>query len=82
MKSVYLNIYREYPCCVTDEMRKDDPWVRCVPASLRDQATILIRRTFNWKERSLLPLSPHIHSIINQIPSTIKPFLHFHFIEK
>ena len=76
MKGIYLNIYRVYPS------NEEEGWVRCVPASLRDQATILIRRTLNWKERSLLRLSPHIDSIINQIPSTIKPFLHFHFIQK
>jgi hypothetical protein len=75
MNSLFLNIYSIYPEPGNDQMfgtTKDEK-------SLRDQATILIRRTIHWKERSSLPVPKHIQYIIGDFPPGLKPLLHFHF---
>ncbi|CAM2714738.1 unnamed protein product [Rotaria socialis] len=61
---------------------KDNPWPKCSPASLRDQSTILIRRTIPWRQRSSLPVPQHIQFIIDDFPSGLQPLLHFHFHKK
>ncbi|UJR22025.1 hypothetical protein I4U23_025092 [Adineta vaga] len=82
MNSLFFNIYSIYPAPGDDQMygtTKDQPWPKCSPASLRDQATILIRRTVPWRERSSLPLPAHIQCIIHDVPTGLRPLVHFHF---
>jgi hypothetical protein len=82
MNSLFFNIYSIYPDKGNDQMygsKKDQPWPKCSPASLRDQATILIRRTVHWRQRSSLPIPQHIQFVIDELPDGLKPLLHFHF---
>jgi hypothetical protein len=65
MNSLFFNIYSVYPELGDNQMfgtTKDKKWAKCSPASLREQATILIRRTIHWKQRSSLPV-PKTYSI-------------------
>jgi hypothetical protein len=85
MNSLFLNIYSVYPEPGNDQMYGttiDEKWPKCSPASLRDQVTILIRRTVHWRQRSSLPLPKHILFIIDDFPPELKPLLHFHFHRK
>jgi hypothetical protein len=61
---------------------KDNKWPKCSPASLRDQATILIRGTVHWRQRSSLPVLQHIQFIIGDFSPELKLLLHFHFHQK
>jgi hypothetical protein len=82
MKSLFLNIYSIYPQSGDDQMygtTKDQKWPKCSPASLRDQAIILIQRTVSRRERSLLPLPKHLLFLIADFPPGLRPLLHFHF---
>ena len=85
MNSLFFNIYSLYPEPGNDQMygtSKDEPWPKCSPASLRDQATILIRRTIPWRQRSSLPIPQHIRFIIGDFPPGLNPLLHYHFHKK
>ena len=82
MSTLFFNIYSTYPEAGDDHMygtTKDIQWPKCSPASLRDQAAILIRRTVPWRQRSSLPVPNHIQEIIDEIPSALRPLVHFHF---
>lgn len=82
MSSLFFNIYSIYPEPGKGLMygtTKDNKWPKCSPASLRDQATILIRRTVHWKEKSSLPIPKHIQFIIDDFPPGLKPLVHYHF---
>jgi hypothetical protein len=81
MNSLFFNIYSIYPHSQDNQMSNNEQWPKCSPASLRDQATILIRRTVSWRQRSSLPLPEHIQHIIEDFPPGLKPLLHFHFIK-
>lgn len=54
MRSLSKNVYNAYSEAGVDGMSgitKEEKWIKCVPASLRDQATILIRQNLYWRER-------------------------------
>ncbi len=85
MSCLFFNIYSIYPEAGNDQMygtTKDEKWPKCSPATLRDQATILIRRKIAWRERSSLPLPKHIQFLVDDFPAGLKPLLHFHFHQK
>ena len=82
MTCLFLNIYSNYPEAGDDEMfgtTDECQWPKCSPASLRDQATILIRRTLSWQQRSSLPLPEHIQSLLEHFHRVFQPLRHFHF---
>ncbi len=49
---------------------------------MNDQATILMRRTVSWIQRSSLPVPQHIQFTINDFLSRLELLLQFHFHKK
>jgi hypothetical protein len=78
MNSLFFNIYSIYPEKGNDQMYGTTKDKERSPATFRNQAAILIRRTITWRERSSFPLPQHI----DDFPAGLKPLLHFHFHQK
>jgi hypothetical protein len=76
---VFFLIFIQYiPEAGNDQMCETAKDKERSPATFRNQATILIRRTIAWRECSSFPLPQHI----DDFPAGLLPLLHFHFHEK